>query len=145
MVALLFVIWPLVELFVVVKVAEAIGVLYTILLLLASWPLGSWALRSQGAAAWRRLSIAVAEGRRPGREVVNGALILLGGILLLIPGFISDLIGLSLLAPPTRVLLRAALIRNLQSRFVTRAVRMTSTPYDVESTARDIDQPTLRP
>ncbi len=142
---LLLLIWPLAEIFVAVKVAEAIGVLYTILLLIASWPLGSWALRSQGGAAWRRLTLAVAEGRPPAREALDGALVLAGGALLLVPGFITDVIGICLLAPPTRALMRLAPLRKLQDRLVVRAARATSRPYDVDSTARDIDQPQLRP
>jgi UPF0716 protein FxsA len=142
---LLLLIWPLVEIFVAVKVAEAIGVLYTILLLIAGWPLGSWALRSQGGAAWRRLTTAVAEGRPPAREVIDGALVVAGGVLLLIPGFITDVIAVFLLLPPTRALMRSAPLRKFQDRLVVRAARATSRPYDVDSTARDIDQPQLHP
>jgi UPF0716 protein FxsA len=142
---LLLICWPIAELYVAIQVADAIGALYTVLLLIASWPLGSWALRSQGRAAWRRLATAVAEGRPPAREVLDGALVLAGGVLLIAPGFITDVIGLSLLLPPTRALLRLAVIRNFRSRFLVRAVRATSRPYDVDSTARDVDQPRLRP
>jgi len=142
---LLLLCWPLAELYVAVKVAEAIGALYTVLLLLASWPLGSWALRSQGSLAWRRLRLAVAEGRTPAREVIDGALVLIGGVLLIVPGFISDVVGLSMLLPPTRAPMRGALMRSLHSRLVVRVGRPRSRPYDVDSTARDIDQPQLRP
>jgi UPF0716 protein FxsA len=142
---LLLLIWLVAEIYVVVRVADAIGVLYTLLLLIASWPLGSWALRTQGRAAWQRLSLAVVQGRAPGREILDGALILLGGVLLLVPGLITDVVGLCLLLPPSRRLLRGLLARNLQSRFVMRAVRVAGQPYDVDSTARDIDQPQLRP
>ena len=146
MILLLLILWPVAELLVVIAVAEAIGVLYTILLLLVTWPLGSWVLRSQGAAAWRRLSAAVAEGRSPGREVLDGALVLIGGLLLIIPGFISDAFGVLALLPPTRTLLRRQLAGHLQSRLVVGATRFTrATPqYDVDSTATDLDQPQLR-
>lgn len=137
--------WPLAELFVVIKVAEAIGILFTILLLIATWPIGSWALRSQGRAAWQRLATAIAQGRRPGREVLDGALILLGGMLLIIPGFITDIVGAALLLPPSRALARRLLVRNIQSRIVVRAAQFGGPAYDVDSTARDIDQPQLRP
>lgn len=135
------ILWPVAEVYVAIKVAEAIGVVLTVLLLIAGWPLGSWALRSQGRAAWRRLSYAVAEGRSPGREVLDGALVVIGGILLLIPGFITDAVGICLLLPPTRSLWRRPLARNLQSRVVLRATGSTRPPrhYDVESTATDID------
>lgn len=144
---LLLIAWPIAELFVIVKVAEAIGVLATIVLLIAAWPLGMWALRSQGAAAWRRLGRAVAEGRPPGREAVDGALIVLGGALLMVPGFITDALGLVLLAPPTRTLLRLLVIRNFRSRLVVRAIGFGpgGRPHDVDSTATDVKPPRLRP
>jgi UPF0716 protein FxsA len=141
----LLILWPVAELFVAIEVANAIGVLLTIVLLIASWPIGTWALRSQGRAVWRRMAVAVSEHRAPGREVLDGVLVLIGGGLLIIPGFITDALGIFLLLPPTRALMRTLLVRNLQSRIVVRAVRFTSRPYDVDSTARDIDQPQLRP
>ena len=141
------ILWFVAELFVVIKVAEAIGVGATILLLIVSWPLGAWALKAQGGAAWRRLSAAVAEGRSPGREVLDGALVLIGGLLLIVPGFMSDIVGAIALLPPTRSLLRRQLSRNLQSRFVVGATRFgnASRSYDVDSTATDVDQAQLRP
>ena len=143
---ILLIVWPVAEIYVIVQVAEAIGVLATIVLLLAGWPIGTWALRSQGRAAWRRLAAAISEGRPPGREVADGALILLGGMLLMIPGFITDVLGLVLLLP-TRFVVRRALIRNFQSRLVVRAAgfRGPPRPPDVDSTARDVDPPRLRP
>src|SRR3979411_3258961 len=97
----LFVAWPIAELFVIIKVADAIGTLETIALLIASWPIGTWAMRSQGRAVWRRMSAAATAGRPPGREVLDGALILIGGVLLMVPGFITDALGIALLLPPT--------------------------------------------
>ena len=143
--ALLLVLWPVAELYVAIKVAEAIGVLYTVLLLIAGWPLGIWALRAQGRLAWQRLMAAAAEGRVPAREVIDGALILLGGVLLIVPGFITDALGMTLLLPPSRSLVRTLFARNAQSRFVMRAARWTGRGYDVDSTARDLDRPRLRP
>jgi UPF0716 protein FxsA len=142
---LLLIVWAVAEVFVVIKVADAIGALATILLLIASWPLGTWALRSQGAAAWRRLIAAVQQRRTPALEVVDGALVLLGGVLLIVPGFITDVLGLLLLAP-TRALVRPVLVRNAQSRLFSRAAGFgRGRSYDVDSTASDIDQPQLHP
>jgi UPF0716 protein FxsA len=141
----LLILWPIAELFVAIKVAEAIGVLLTILLLVISWPLGMWLARTEGRAAWRRLSTAVAAGRPPGREVIDGSLVLIGGLLLIVPGFITDAVGLLLLAP-TRRLARRGIERNLQSRVVVAATRFSRRPsseYDVDSTASDVDQPHL--
>jgi UPF0716 protein FxsA len=147
----LLILWPVAELFVAIKVAEAIGVLLTVLLLLASWPLGTWLVKTEGRAAWRRLTAAVTRAdpsRPPGREVVDGALGLAGGMLLIVPGFITDVLGLVLLAP-TRKLARKVIIRNFQSRLVVAAAgggRFSRTPrthYDVDSTATDLDGPQL--
>jgi UPF0716 protein FxsA len=144
---LLLIAWPIAEVFVAIKVAEAIGVLPMLLLLVASWPAGSWALRSRGRAAWRRLGDAGATGRPPGREVLDGALVLLGGLLLIVPGFITDVFGLVLLLPPTRALTRRLLLRNLHSRLVVRATRFARprSRYDVDSTATDVEPPRLHP
>jgi UPF0716 protein FxsA len=78
--------------------------------------------------------------------VLDGALVLIGGALLIVPGFITDALGIVFLLPPTRALMRVLLIRNLQSRVVVRAARYPRRrdPGDVEGTATDIDQPKLR-
>src|ERR1700722_548798 len=121
---ILFIVWVVAELFVIVKVAEAIGVLLMIVLLIAAWPVGIWAVRSEGRVVLRHFSAAVAEGRPPGREVFDGVLSGLGGGLLMVPGFISDIVGLFLLFPPTRMLVRAGLVRNFQHRLVAQAGRV---------------------
>lgn len=142
---LLLICWALAEVFVAIKVGDAIGALPTILLLIASWPIGTWAVRSQGGAAWRRLREAVAAGRPPAREVLDGALILIGGALMIIPGFITDVLGALLLVAPTRALARSVAIRNLEARVVAWATGFPRrrTPYDVDSTATDVDPPPL--
>jgi UPF0716 protein FxsA len=152
MLLFLLILWPIAELFVIVLVAETIGVLLTILLLLAAIPLGAWALRAEGRAVWRRFNAAVAQGRPPGREVVDGVLVALGGGLLIVPGFITDVLGLLLLLPPTRLLLRTALVRNFQHGLVVRAGRFAGgrggdAPLsDVDGTATEVDPPPqLRP
>jgi UPF0716 protein FxsA len=144
MLLVLLILWPIAEIYVAILIAEAIGVLPMLLLLIAGWPIGLLALRSQGRVAWRRLGDAVAAGRPPGREVLNGALVVLGGMLMLVPGFITDALGALLLLPPTRAGARALLARNLHSRFVIRATGAGGTRrYDVDSTATDVDQPQL--
>src|ERR671921_1803707 len=110
---LLFIVVPIVELFVIIQVGEAIGVLPTIALLIADSILGSMLMRSQGRAAWRRFNAALAEGRIPHREVLDGVLVIFGGALLLTPGFLSDIFGVLLLLPPTRAVIRGVLVRRL--------------------------------
>lgn len=142
---LLLLLWPAAELFVAIEVASAIGVLLTVLLLIASWPLGGWALRSQGRAVWRKFTDAVASGKPPARQAIDGALVLIGGLLMIVPGFITDVLGAVLLLPPTRAAVREAIVRHPRSRMVVLATgfRRGRERYDAESTAIDLDQPRL--
>jgi UPF0716 protein FxsA len=103
---LLFIVVPLVELYVIIQVGGWIGALPTIGLLLLDSILGAVLLRSQGRAVWRRFNQALAEGRVPHRETFDGVMVIFGGALLLTPGFITDIVGLLLLIPPTRALIR---------------------------------------
>src|ERR687886_894957 len=128
---LLFILVPIAELYVIIQVGEAIGVWWTIALLLADSVLGSMLMRSQGRAAWRRFQAALAAGRPPAREVLDGALVIFGGAFLITPGFLTDVIGLLLLLPPTRAALRGLLVRRFRSRLV---VSMAGAPA---RTARD--------
>jgi UPF0716 protein FxsA len=93
------------------------------------------------------MAAAVEQGRVPGREVLDGALVLIGGTLLMIPGFITDAVGILLLLPPGRIPLRWLLARNFRSPVVMQTVRFTSRgrDYDVDSTASDVDRPQLEP
>jgi UPF0716 protein FxsA len=102
----LFIIVPLAELYVIIQVGQAIGLLPTIAILLADSLIGSWLLKHQGRAAWRRFNEATQAGKIPAREVVDGALIIFGGAFLITPGFISDFFGLLFLLPPSRALFR---------------------------------------
>ena len=142
MVALLLMIcWPLAELLAAIGVAELIGVLPMLLLLALSLPFGFWVLRERGRGAWRRLSAAVAAGRSPGNQVIDGALIVAGAALLIVPGFITDGLGLLLLVGPVRALARRGIARHARSRFVVQATSFGQgrRPYDVDSTATDVD------
>src|SRR6266550_2035746 len=105
----IFIVLPLAELYVILKIGDAIGVVWTILLLLADSVLGSLLLRAQGRSVWRRFNEALAAGRMPRREVIDGVLVIFGGAFLITPGFITDVIGLFLLLPPTRSLVRRVL------------------------------------
>ena len=111
----IFILVPIAELYVIIKVGEAIGLIPTVVLLLADAVLGSMLLRQQGRAAWVRFNRALAENRLPHKEVFDGVLIIFGGALLITPGFLTDILGLILLLPPTR-----AIVRAFSSRFVRR-------------------------
>jgi UPF0716 protein FxsA len=155
---LLFIVVPIAELYVIIKVGEAIGALPTIAILIADSLIGSWLLRSQGRVAWRRFNDALAAGRPPAREVLDGALVIFGGAFLLTPGFLTDIVGVILLLPPTRAVVRRALVRIFSRRFAVRlATRAGGRPgragasgtpppadgYDVEGTAVEVDPPNL--
>src|SRR3954469_1322444 len=145
----LFILIPLAELYVIYQVGDAIGILPTLALLVADSLLGSWLLRSQGRTVWRRFNDTMRAGRIPHRELVDGVLIIFGGAFLITPGFLTDIIGVLLLLPPTRALVRRWLIRRGGRMFgVSVATGRRSTPasrqdWDVEGTAYEADQPRL--
>jgi len=114
----LFIVVPALELLVIYQIGTAIGIIPTIILLLLDSVLGGVLMRSQGRAAWMRFNAALAEGRVPGREVMDGALVIFGGALLLTPGFLSDILGLLLLLPPTRAVVRTVLVRRYSQRII---------------------------
>src|ERR671937_1336842 len=150
----LFIALPIAEIYVIIKVGEAIGVLPTIALLIVDGFLGAALARSQGRAAWLRFNRALAEGRVPAREVFDGAMVIVGGAFLLAPGFITDVIGLLLLIPPSRALFRGIATKLALGRaaFAVRTVRWGSTAresyrarssgptrnYDYEGSAREV-------
>jgi UPF0716 protein FxsA len=107
----LFIVLPIAELYVIIKVGELIGIWPTLALLLVDAIGGSMLLKHQGRGAWRRFNEALAQRRFPGVEVVDGVLIVIGGTLLVTPGFLSDIVGLFFLIPPTRALARKVLRR----------------------------------
>jgi UPF0716 protein FxsA len=117
----IFIVVPIAELYVLWQIGSAIGILPTIALLILDSVLGAWLMRSQGRAAWLRFNRALAEGRVPGREVIDGVLVIFGGALLLTPGFLSDFLGLLLLLPPTRAIVRQVLVRRFGARLVVQA------------------------
>ena len=139
---LLFIAVPIAELFVIIQVGQAIGVWWTIGILIADSILGSVLMRSQGRTAGRRFNEAIRAGRVPAREAVDGTLVIFGGALLLTPGFLTDVLGLVLLIPPTRAIVRAILLRRFTHRLVVGATRpppRRRRTDDIEGTAVDVD------
>ncbi len=143
---ILFIVVPIAELYVIIQVGEAIGVLPTLALLLADALLGSLLLRHQGRGAWRRFNAALAERRFPGKEVADGLLIVVGGTLLLAPGFLTDIVGVFLLIPPTRAIARSVLRRFTVGRFTVVGMPGRGGPgptggtphYDYDATAEEV-------
>jgi UPF0716 protein FxsA len=115
---LMFLVVPLVELYIIVQVASGIGILETIGLLVLVSVVGAWLVRAQGLGVLGRVQSQLSQGKLPGRELVDGLLILFAGALMLTPGFLTDAFGLLLLLPPTRAIVRTVLIHRYKSRIV---------------------------
>ncbi len=113
---ILFIAIPIAELWLIIEIGGAIGVLPTLALLVVDSLVGAALARSQSRTAWERFNRALAEGRVPGKEAFDGAMIILGGALLLTPGFLTDVLGLALLIPPTRAVIRGVLSRQVARR-----------------------------
>lgn len=113
--ALLFLVVPIAELYVIVQVAHGIGVPETILLLIGISFVGAWLTRVAGVGVLRRLQRTVRDGRVPSAELVDGGLVLFAGALMITPGFLSDCLAILLLLPPTRAVVRRALLRRIRS------------------------------
>lgn len=116
--AVAFVVVPLIEIYLVIKASQMIGVGWTILILVFDSLLGAWLLKHQGAAAWRALREAIAAYRMPARELADGVIVLIGGTLLLTPGFFTDALGFLLLLPVTRPVARKALTAYIARKFL---------------------------
>lgn len=113
-----FIVVPLLEIYVLIQVGQAIGAWWTILILVADSILGTWLIRHQGGRAWRALQTALSSGRMPARELADGALILIGGTLMLAPGFVTDAVGILLILPFTRPVARRLLTTVVARRLV---------------------------
>jgi len=128
---------PLLELAVLIKLGQSIGLWPTILVLIATAVLGMAILHTQGLAAFRRAMEAISEGRPPVEPVVDGAMLMIAGTLLVVPGLITDAAGLVLLIPPVRRWLGAAWVRRMLA-----AGRVHATVVTSETGAGPTDDPT---
>src|SRR2546423_11665105 len=113
-----FFVVPIVELALIIKIGAAIGVLDTIGLLILSSVVGAWLMKREGLGVVRRMQRAAAEGRVPGKELVDAFLILFGGALMVAPGFLTDALGMLLLLPPVRAIVRRMLRRRFTGRVI---------------------------
>ena len=150
----LFIVLPVAEIYVIIKIGGLIGVLPTIALLVLDGFLGAALLRSQGRAVWRRFNETVAAGKIPAREVFDGAMVIFGGALLMTPGFITDIFGLLFLIPPSRAMFRGLVSKLAVGRaaFAVRTVkwgsrahnhyrdRASGKTYDYEGSAREVGE-----
>jgi UPF0716 protein FxsA len=105
---------------VLIRIGQVIGAWWTIALLIADAVLGGWLVRHEGARAWRALQQAIGQGRMPTRELADGALIVLGGALMISPGFVTDVVGFFCILPPTRPIARRLLMAYVGRRAIRR-------------------------
>ena len=117
---LLFTVVPVIELALLIQVGDSVGVLPTVSIVLATGVAGAWLARSQGLLALRRLQTELARGGLPAEEIFDGFIVLAGGLLLLTPGFMTDLIGLAALVPGSRHLIKLFIKREVRRRLGSR-------------------------
>jgi len=129
-----FIVVPILEIYVIIQVGQVIGAWWTILLLIADSIFGTWLIKREGGRAWRALRSAIDEARMPARELADGALILVGGTLMLAPGFVTDAFGILLILPFTRPVFRRALAALVARRMA----------LDVTRPGRGPDGPVVR-
>lgn len=127
--ALVFLVVPLVELYLLIQVGEVIGAWPTVGLLLLSAVVGGWLVRREGRRAWGALSTALQSGRMPARELADAGLVLVGGVLMVAPGFVTDVVGILLILPLTRPVARAALTGMVTRRLLAAGGAAYGAPY----------------
>ncbi|MFN8107055.1 MAG: FxsA family protein [Nocardioidaceae bacterium] len=129
-----FIVVPILEIYVIIQIGQAIGPWWTVLLLIADSIFGAWLMKREGRNAWGALRDALQMGRMPAKELADGALILIGGTLMLAPGFLSDVAALFLILPVTRPLARL-LLTSVIARRLTFVYQPTPTATRGETTA----------
>ncbi len=143
---LLFIVAPIVELYVIVQTSHVIGVLNTIGLIIVIAMIGSWLIKHEGIKVWNRFTQQIQRGQVPTKEIADGVCVLAAGGLMIAPGFISDVFALLLLFPPTRALARRWLMKRkgLGGLAKTRVVkatyggRMTDTTDATDATSTEV-------
>lgn len=148
----LFIVLPILELIVIIKVGGVIGALPTIALLMLSAIFGAAVMRRQGRSAWMELQRAVNDFADPTTPMAHGALILMAGALLIVPGFLTDIAGILLLIRPVRTLIMGILGRRIRAAGETYAAQMRADQahragrgqvIDAEFLEIDTDAPSL--
>jgi UPF0716 protein FxsA len=153
--AVVFLVVPIVEIYVMLQVSGAIGVPETILLLIAVSVVGAWLAKMAGVGVLYRLQRTVVAGKIPSAELVDGALVLFAAALMLTPGFITDCLAILLLLPPSRAVVRGVVLRRIRARGgLFQVITRTPTPgrastdsgvWDVESWEDPPERPSLGP
>jgi len=123
-----FLLMPVIEIAVIIQVGQQIGTAWTVALLLGMGVLGAWVVKREGRRAWLDLQGAIENGQPPARELVDSALILVGGTLMLTPGFVTDIFGFLLVLPFTRPFVRRIAQVWLAKRATTYIIGTTGRP-----------------
>ncbi|HET6741531.1 MAG TPA: FxsA family protein [Kribbella sp.] len=123
LIALALLVVPVVEIYVIIQVGQAIGGWPTVGLLVLESVFGAWLVKREGRRAWKALQSALETGKLPGRELTDGGLVLIGGTLLLTPGFVTDIFGFFFILPFTR-----PIARRVVSRFISRRASTLTPP-----------------
>lgn len=131
---LLFLIVPLIELFLFLVIGQRIGIAATFAMVLLTGILGAALAKSQGLRTLNKYRESIAQGRLPHDALIDGVLILIAGALLLTPGFLTDSIGFFLLVPQGRIFVREKIEASLKKRFTP----VTSRPASAKSAAPDV-------
>lgn len=125
---------PILEIYVIIQIGQVIGPWWTVLLLIADSIFGAWLMKREGRHAWGALREALQMGRMPAKELADGALILIGGTLMLTPGFLSDVVALFLILPVTRPVARL-MLTSVIARKLTFVYQATQTDTATNPTA----------
>ncbi|MEV5961283.1 FxsA family protein [Kribbella sp. NPDC051952] len=128
-IALALLVVPIVEIFVIIQIGQVIGGWPTVALLIVESALGAWLIKREGRRAWNALRTALDTGKMPGRELADGALVLIGGTLLLTPGFVTDIFGFFFVLPFTRPLARRAMTAFFGRRLSTQLGNINPTTF----------------
>jgi len=127
-VALAFLLTPIVEIYVIVQVGQEIGAWQTVALLLIESAIGVWLLKREGRRTWQELRLALNQARVPAKELADAALVLIGGTLLVTPGFVTDVVGFFCVLPFTRPLARRLLLAYISRRVARGTIRVVAGP-----------------
>jgi len=121
---LLFTLVPALELYLIIKVGQSIGAFNTLLIIIFTGVLGAYYARQQGFKVFSNIQWKMEQGNLPGDDLVNGAMLLVGGALLITPGFVTDFLGFSLIFPPTREAMKVSVSRYLQRKMEQGEIRI---------------------
>lgn len=142
LVAILLLALPILEIALIIKVGQSVGIFWTLALLIGAGLLGGFLLRRQGLSVLSDLQSTMGRGRLPGRAIADTLLIGLAAMLLVLPGFLSDIMAILLLIPAVRTALYALLSRNM---VVVTATGTARAPYGEDACMIDLDDDQYRP